>query len=1049
MNFPLKKATLLLSVAGLLFWGLHGTPSSSFHKEGEALLTLPLSATASIIELGPHYESEYRFLSEVYETEQAFELLGLNWSEALPVETEAAIEIRFLGVEGEWSDWQELQAEGDQPDWVDSSLWTYVITQESQAFQYRVFLQTEDTSVTPTLSDISFDAVDGGKTAPLLSLERMVFKNKEAVVSRKQWGADEKLRLSKTASVSLSSDWDSELSDEEVDSDPDMKIIKTVSTDGNGNKLLWPLEYPKKIKKIIIHHTATTANLDDPEVAMRAIYYYHAVTRGWGDIGYNYVVAPDGTVFEGRAGGDGVVAGHASGYNTGSVGIALLGNYETSQIPGELMQSLTGLIYEKADLHGISPATSGIFRGKSMLNVLAHRDVDATTCPGQNAYDFLPDIRQLVANALDNKRSVNSSDTYAFEEVGDRELVLLDPEGSSGISVKIKNTGTATWDKETYIVVNANSESEKKVSIPKDSNKRTAKIKETSVAPGKTATFSFSVSAEKTGGLAYFDMTPVFNGTKKTQHVMDLGIFVEAPILDFQVASSDAPSSMKPGESATVTVKLKNNGNVTWTKSGDNPVTLERVGTSTLVSGSTLASMKESTVKPGAIASFEFKMKAPSSGGTYTLYYQPKMKGVGTASSSAQIRVTVLKSSEDALIVGSSTDTTFDPGESKIMWVQVQNTSSAAWLSTGKSAFTLYFSKPKGVTVSAPIIPFKKLNSGAGAKIYFTVTAPEKEGDYTLLIRSRLGSKNLTKTATSLKITVGAEEIETTEMENPIRIKLTPSAAISKPLLTASSSFGVYDDDKLVKVFSANNRVSVSPGTKDYTVIYGSQKWTVTGPVRFVPEDGGIIYILNFDQKPAWNTALNDNKFRGVIEIQKVDSVSAIINELPLEDYLKGIAEISNDDPTEKIKTIIVLARSYAEYYLTQDEKFPGKPYDLEDDPDTSQKYLGYGYESRSPLVTAAVEATAGKVVTVNGKVVKTPYFSKSDGVATKSAKEVWGWTNTPWLVSVPDTYCVSTAFSGHGVGLSGCGATALAEKGWDYTAIIKYYYTGVEVSDL
>lgn len=88
-------------------------------------------------------------------------------------------------------------------------------------------------------------------------------------------------------------------------------------------------------------------------------------------------------------------------------------------------------------------------------------------------------------------------------------------------------------------------------------------------------------------------------------------------------------------------------------------------------------------------------------------------------------------------------------------------------------------------------------------------------------------------------------------------------------------------------------------------------------------------------------------------------------------------------------------------------------------------------------------------VVTYNGQVVITPYFSESDGVATKNAKDVWGWTNTPWLVSVPDTYCESSAFSGHGVGLSGCGATVMAEMGETFEDIIKYYYTGVKVEKL
>ena len=171
-----------------------------------------------------------------------------------------------------------------------------------------------------------------------------------------------------------------------------------------------------------------------------------------------------------------------------------------------------------------------------------------------------------------------------------------------------------------------------------------------------------------------------------------------------------------------------------------------------------------------------------------------------------------------------------------------------------------------------------------------------------------------------------------------------------------------------------------------------------------------------------------------------------MINELPLESYVKGVAEVSNSDPTEKLKTMAVIARTYALYYVRMDEKFPSMPYDLTDDPEECQKYLGYGYESRSPNMGSAVDATEGLIVTYLGKLIKTPYFNETDGTKTKSAEEVWGWTTTPYLVSVPDPLCEATAFSGHGVGLSGCGATAAAENGSTYDEIIEYYYTGVEI---
>ena len=61
---------------------------------------------------------------------------------------------------------------------------------------------------------------------------------------------------------------------------------------------------PLPVEHVIIHH-ADTANFNDPVLEMRSIYYFHAITRGWGDIAYNYLIDFMGNVYEGRVGGEG------------------------------------------------------------------------------------------------------------------------------------------------------------------------------------------------------------------------------------------------------------------------------------------------------------------------------------------------------------------------------------------------------------------------------------------------------------------------------------------------------------------------------------------------------------------------------------------------------------------------------------------------------------------------------------------------------------------------------------------------------------------------
>ena len=250
--------------------------------------------------------------------------------------------------------------------------------------------------------------------------------------------------------------------------------------------------------------------------------------------------------------------------------------------------------------------------------------------------------------------------------------------------------------------------------------------------------------------------------------------------------------------------------------------------------------------------------------------------------------------------------------------------------------------------------------------------------------------------------------------EPDMRIKLS-SFDGDTPEITASTDFKVFSNgDKVAEVDSGDIASIYLDGDK-FKLNADGDTYTVEQPVRFVPSSDGIIEIANFDHSPAWNEDLNDNKYRGILEIREEDGELIVINELRMEHYLRGLGEVSNNEEPEKIKAIIVAARTYAMYY-TENDKFPGKPYHLDDDPNVSQKYLGYGLEIRSPNVGQGVIQTMGEVVTYNGTLIKTPYFNQSDGVATKSAQEVWGWTDTPYLVSVDDSYCDGDQFFGHGI---------------------------------
>jgi hypothetical protein len=132
---------------------------------------------------------------------------------------------------------------------------------------------------------------------------------------------------------------------------------------------------------------------------LRLIYYYHAVTRGWGDLGYNYLVDFMGNVYEGRVGGEGAVGGHAFQYNWGSAGIATMGRYFDEPMTPEMRSGLTWITAWAC--RGLDPMAAPPFQNiGSLPTICAHRDVNATSCPGDAMYDDVRLMRESVRDVL-------------------------------------------------------------------------------------------------------------------------------------------------------------------------------------------------------------------------------------------------------------------------------------------------------------------------------------------------------------------------------------------------------------------------------------------------------------------------------------------------------------------------------------------------------------------------------------------------------------------------------------------------------------------------
>lgn len=241
------------------------------------------------------------------------------------------------------------------------------------------------------------------------------------IMGREEWGADEEYLFESRAKKEVSSgdkgDNGTTNTNGQIDQRvkdclamqqayPDQfKVERTVTSDAKGRKYRWPLQYATSVKLIVVHHSALATAKDTRSgiERMRSLYKYHAVGKGWGDIGYNYVIDHKGQIYEGRLGGERVVAGHAYCNNIGTVGVVLMGNFDIEQPTQEQARSLQWLISDIAGRYNIDLRKPVQFHGKTLPSpVVSHRDLLSTACPGGTLYGGLPQIRSNVIEGRTN-----------------------------------------------------------------------------------------------------------------------------------------------------------------------------------------------------------------------------------------------------------------------------------------------------------------------------------------------------------------------------------------------------------------------------------------------------------------------------------------------------------------------------------------------------------------------------------------------------------------------------------------------------------------------
>jgi len=184
------------------------------------------------------------------------------------------------------------------------------------------------------------------------------------------------------------------------------------------------------VTHLIVHHTVNDNNATNWPAIVRGIWNFHVFDRGYADIGYNYLIDPDGVIYEGRAGGDNVQGAHFSGVNNGTMGVALLGEFTSIEPASAALGSLRKILAWKCDQLDIDPKSASLHvrSGLMLAHISGHRDGPSSTeCPGGALYALLPRIRGEIKSLLQNAGplSIVSAASYSAGAVAPDSIAAV------------------------------------------------------------------------------------------------------------------------------------------------------------------------------------------------------------------------------------------------------------------------------------------------------------------------------------------------------------------------------------------------------------------------------------------------------------------------------------------------------------------------------------------------------------------------------------------------------------------------------------------------
>ncbi|MCV2395835.1 DUF4214 domain-containing protein [Actinotalea sp. M2MS4P-6] len=323
-----------------------------------------------------------RVVSDVLETD-GFQTLGVTWPDSADADG-LDVQVRTRDDRGVWSDWHALEAADDGPDagtpdaerevrggtdplWVGEADAVQISFADGEAAPSDLSLTLVDVPEQSTVDAANALATTGATVVSAAMVSTAT--DAPTIITREQWGARPQVCTPNVAS---------------------------------------------KLVGAVVHHTAGSNSYSTVAQAMQQIrgdQAYHIDGRGWCDIGYNFVVDKWGNIYEGRDDSliKPVVGVHAGGFNTGTLGVSMLGTYDSAP-PAATVRAVAQIIGWRLGYYGVNPQGSMVYHtyggensryteaDVALPRVFGHRDVAYTACPGNGGYAALGSIRSQAAS---------------------------------------------------------------------------------------------------------------------------------------------------------------------------------------------------------------------------------------------------------------------------------------------------------------------------------------------------------------------------------------------------------------------------------------------------------------------------------------------------------------------------------------------------------------------------------------------------------------------------------------------------------------------------